>query len=215
MSKVTIETIRQKEEEFMKMKKELAELRKQVPLEQVEDYAFLDTFGNPVKLSSLFGNKNELILVHNMGTSCSYCTLWADGLNGFTPHLENQAAFVVESIDDPAIQRRFAMDRGWKFKMISSKRTSFRKDMGFASPENEPWPGVSTFVMKDGKVFRASSAFFGPGDNFCSLWDLMDLLPNKRDYENTGLDYFYFAPKMKYGQDNAPSAEQKKGDCCS
>lgn len=205
MSKITIDTIRQKEEELSKLKQELSKLRKQVPLEEVKDYEFRNASGSTTSLSNLFGNHDELIIVHNMGIGCSYCTLWADGFNGLVPHLENQAGFVVESMDPVDVQRKFAMDRGWRFTMVSSKGSSFRTDLGFAS-EDGPMPGASSFVKKNGKIYRVSSTFFGPGDNFCVLWDLMDLLPREQNYEDCGLEYFYSRPKMLYST--------QKDDCC-
>jgi hypothetical protein len=39
-------------------------------------------------------------------------------------------------------------------------------------------PGVSVFrKTDDGKITRVSKAKFGPGDNYCSIWDFFDLLP--------------------------------------
>src|SRR3954452_17194692 len=119
------------EEEIKEAKKKLAALRKRGPAEKVQDYSFKDSLGKTVRLSDLFGDKKELIVVHNMGTGCPYCTLWADGFNGLLSHLESRAAFVVSSPDDPVTQRRFANDRGWKFRMVSTQGTTFRKDMGY------------------------------------------------------------------------------------
>ena len=50
--------------------------------------------GREATLSSLFGDRGGLIVVHNMGRDCSYCTMWADGFTGLLPHLESRAAFV-------------------------------------------------------------------------------------------------------------------------
>lgn len=47
--------------------KELSELRRQLPPEPVEDVA-LQTIDGEVKLSELFGDKSDLIVVHNMGS---------------------------------------------------------------------------------------------------------------------------------------------------
>ena len=55
--------------------------------ESVEDYELIGWGNKKVRLSSLFGEKDELILVHNMGRGCPYCTMWADGFNGVLPHL--------------------------------------------------------------------------------------------------------------------------------
>jgi predicted dithiol-disulfide oxidoreductase (DUF899 family) len=159
-------------------KAKLAELRRKAPQKEVENYIFTNSFGTSSKLSDLFGTKDELILIHNMGVGCPYCTLWADGFNGVLKHLENRAAFVLESPDEVSVQRQFAADRGWKFQMVSSRGTSFRKDMGYADEKGSPMPGTSIFTKsKDGKIKRVSDTGFGPHDNYCVVWDLFDLLP--------------------------------------
>ena len=92
--------------------------------EQVDDYELLGSKNQKINLSGLFSKKKDLIVVHNMGNSCPYCTMWADGFNGLLPHLEDRAAFVVSSPDEPATQQEFARSRGWKFQMISTRETS-------------------------------------------------------------------------------------------
>ncbi len=49
--------------------------------EEVRDYEFATT-GKTVLLSELFADKDDLFVIHNMGSKCPYCTLWADGYNG-------------------------------------------------------------------------------------------------------------------------------------
>lgn len=164
------------EEELKALKKRVAELRRTVAGETVEDYPF-QTSAGPRDLSELFGDKNDLILIHNMGKQCAYCTLWADGLNGFLPHLENRAAFALASPDDPSTQQEFAKGRGWKFTLVSTQGSSFTRDMGYESDTGGQLPGVSTF-RKDasGEITRVGTAPFGPGDEFCGVWHLLDLL---------------------------------------
>ena len=169
--------IKKLEEKMMNDKAKLAKLRAKLKPEPVEDYTFKDLNGKSVKLSALFGKKNELILIHNMGSSCPYCTMWADGFNGLVHHLEDRAAFAVESADAPKTISAFKKKRGWKFNMVSSDGTSFRKDMDYADKDGDPMPGVSTFIKKGGKIYRFSDSGFGPGDNFCVTWDLFSLLP--------------------------------------
>jgi len=171
-------------------KKKLAELRRSLLKKEVTDYTFKTHDGNEIHLSELFGDSDELILVHNMGQGCVYCTLWADGFNSLLPHLENRAAFVVVSPDDYNSQKEFYSSRNWKFRMYSSHNTSFFKDMGFESENGGPLPGVSTFAKTDaGKIFRIANASFGPGDDFCSVWHMFDLLPNGNKE---------WSPKYKY-----------------
>ena len=82
------------------IKKQIRALQAEVEPEKVADYRFSTPDGT-VMLSELFGDKQELFVIHNMGKSCSYCTLWADGFNGVQQHLRDRAAFVVSSPDSP------------------------------------------------------------------------------------------------------------------
>lgn len=141
----------------------------------VADYEFRTTSGT-CHLSELFGAQDTLIVIHNMGAGCSYCTLWADGLNGVVDHLSSRAAFVVTSPDSPADQQRFAAERGWRFNMVSHAGSSFAEDMGYANGERMH-PGVSVFRRLTDGVVRVADTEFGPGDDFCSVWHLFDLLP--------------------------------------
>jgi predicted dithiol-disulfide oxidoreductase (DUF899 family) len=169
--------IKQLEKEIQTKKKQVVELKHNLGRREVKDYTFNSWDGSEVPLADLFGDRDELILIHNMGKRCAYCTLWADGLNGFLPHLENRAAFVMASPDDPETQKEFAESRGWQLKMVSYGNNSFAKEMGFLGDKNDYWPGVSTFVKDaDGKIYRSAWSYFGPGDDFCSVWPLFDLL---------------------------------------
>jgi predicted dithiol-disulfide oxidoreductase (DUF899 family) len=184
------QVINSKEKELISLKQELAALRKQLPLFKVDDYTLTSTDGDKVLLSELFGEKNELILIHNMGKSCSYCTLWADGFSGFTKHLENKAAFVLTSPDDFQTLSDYSKERGWTFKSVSTKGTTFKEDLGFKNKEGF-WPGVSVLLKEeDGTIKHYTKATFGPGDDYCSIWSLFELLPEgsgewgpKKSYE--------------------------------
>ena len=65
---------------------ELNTLRKSNPGTPVPNYSFA-TLAGEVTLLELFGEKDKLLAIHNMGQGCRYCTLWADGFNGLLPHL--------------------------------------------------------------------------------------------------------------------------------
>jgi predicted dithiol-disulfide oxidoreductase (DUF899 family) len=164
-------------------RRRIADLRQQIRSaqaaaepEQVRDYEFATPEG-PVRLSELFGAKRNLIMIHNMGASCPNCTLWADGYNGVHAHLVERAAFVVSSPDPPAVQRQFAAERGWRFRMVSHSGTTFAADMGYRSERGGWLPGVSVFRMQGGRILRVSDAPCDVGDDFCVLWHLFDLLP--------------------------------------
>lgn len=169
--------VRELESRIADLERELATLRSRVGDAPVADY-HLTGWDGPVRLSGLFADRDRLIVIHNMGLSCLYCTMWADGFNGILPYLVERAAFAVASPDDPAEQRRGAEERGWRFRMVSTRGSRFARDMGFEDDDGGPMPGVSTFVKDpDGTMRRYAMAPFGPGDRFCAVWSFVDLLP--------------------------------------
>ncbi len=168
-----------KESQIFQMQKDLASFRKQRPIEEIRDYSFVDSNNIEVRLSELFGDKRELIVIHNMGIACSHCTLWADGFNSVVGHLERRAGFVVISPDPPKVQRALARSRGWKFRMVSAQGTSFTADLGFADEKGQPDPGISTLKREPtGLMARYQRTRFCPHDNYCIVWHMLDLLPD-------------------------------------
>lgn len=163
------------EQELLEKSRRLAELKRAMPREPVRDYD-LAGWSGPVTLSSLFGGKSDLIVIHNMGKGCRYCTLWADGFNGVWRHLANRAGFVVCSPDAVDTQKAFAESRGWGFPMVSGQGSTFIQDMGFRG-EKSWMPGVSTFRRSgEGTIERVARAEFGPYDLFCGVWHLIAML---------------------------------------
>ena len=162
-------------QQIAELRSKMCELQQSVEPQRVDDYEFATTEGK-VRLSELFGDKDYLFVIHNMGASCPNCTLWADGFNGILPHIENRAAFVVASPDEPAAQQKFKGARGWGFRMVSYLDSSFARDMGYHS-DNGWLPGVSVFRKREKKIWRVSDSSFDEGDDFCTIWHLFDLLP--------------------------------------
>jgi len=189
-SKELLKEISSLELDVRRKQAKLAGLRKKLPSTESNDYIFHDKEGQEVRLSDLFGKSDELMVVHNMGKSCTGCTLWADEYNGVISHLESRVPFVVVSPDEPPVMKEFSEKRNWKFQILSSKLNSFKRDMGFENAKGNPVPGVSVFTKdKKGKIFHYSSAMFGPGDSFCAVWHYFDLLPGGRKKWNPKFSY--------------------------
>lgn len=150
-------------------------LQEAIEPEEVGDYIFRTSDGDK-SLSGLFGDKDTLFVVHNMGRSCPSCTQWADGFNGLYDHLADRAAFVISSPDEPSVQAEFAASRGWRFPIVSHAGTDFAADMGYKW-ESGWGPGVSVFQRDGDHVIRVSDAAFGPGDAFNPVWHFFDLIP--------------------------------------
>ncbi len=158
-------------------KKAVNDYRQTMPPEPVRgDYTFQMSEGS-ITLAALFEGRDDLLLIHNMGGSCAYCTMWADGYSGYLPHLTARAAFVVISPDTPEQQAKLATARGWKFNMAQDATREFTGDMGFWTEQEGWWPGVSAFHKNpDGSIVRTGYDIFGPGDDYCLPWPMFDLL---------------------------------------
>lgn len=173
------------------LKRQLSDARRNRPAEPVADHELTLPGGERARLSELFRDKDDLIVIHNMGRGCTYCTMWADGFNGVLPHLEDRASFVLVSPDAPESLIPFAASRGWMFRMVSSQGSDFTSAMGYAMPDGSVYPGVSAFRRQpDGTIVRSGKDVFGPGDDYSSPWRLFDLLSD---------GIAGWEPRMQYG----------------
>lgn len=134
--------------------------------------------GARVTLRELFAGKQDLLVIHNMGKRCPYCTLWADELSGIAHHVMDRCGLVLTTPDDPMTAGEFARGRRWNFPIASTIGTSLTKDFGFEDKDGDVLPGVTSMTLDaNGRPVRVRSAQFGPGDRFCALWHFFDLLP--------------------------------------
>jgi uncharacterized protein YndB with AHSA1/START domain/peroxiredoxin len=155
-------------------KQEIVRLRKTLPKMPVPNATLKRLDGTPVSVSELFGKTDELMIIHNMGKGCPYCTLWADHIKGFHEHMSNRAPFVLLTPDAPDVARAFAASRGWTFPIISAYGTTFIRDMGFEPEPGRAWPGMSTLKRKaDGSIERVAYTHFGPWDDFAGIWPML------------------------------------------
>lgn len=180
------------EAEIMEKAQKLARLRKAEPAVEIADYAF-ETSEGATSLSALFAGRDLLLAIHNMGQACRYCTLWADGLNGVVPHLEDAMAVVLLSKDPPETQRRLAQDRGWRFRMASHGGGAYMKEQcdmqGYGN-----CPGAVAYERKGGKILRLNRTGFGPGDLYSPIWHLLALAGIGQD-EWTPQFHYWRRPK--------------------
>lgn len=164
------------EKQIYELKEQCNELLEKLPPEEVKNYSLKTVDGNDIQLLDLFGDKDELILIHNMGPGCPYCTLWADGFKGFTPYLNERCAFWMETDKEPAELKEFSEKRGWSFNVVSSIDSGLKLELGFQKESDGKTfnlPGFSTFFKEDGKIYRHATAPFGPGDDYCGVWPML------------------------------------------
>jgi predicted dithiol-disulfide oxidoreductase (DUF899 family) len=175
------------EKQIYELTVKLNALRKGSSGDEVQNYAFA-TLDGETSLLDMFGDKDRLLLIHNMGQGCRYCTLWADGINGFLPHLESTMSVFLVSKDSPELQRSFANSRGWRYRLASHGGGDYASEQTVMEGENN-MPGTVVYERSGDKITRKNAAIFGPGDQFCSLWSLLGL---------AGLGEADWTPQYKY-----------------
>lgn len=169
------------ENQLAELRKELAKVRKQQANNKVMTSYEFSTDSENVTLLDLFGDKDDLLLIHSMGAGCSYCTVYADGINGVLDQISTRTSVALVSNDTAKRQNEFAKEREWKFKMVSALGTTFSRDMGYEPTEKEFWPGIMGFNKVGNDIILVSQAEFDPGDNFCVAWPLFSLLKSGTD----------------------------------
>ena len=62
--------------------------------------------------------------------------------------------------------------------MASVKNSSLTQDLGYYHEQGEFMPGVSVLRKQDdGSIARVADTPFGPGDSYCAVFNLFDLMP--------------------------------------
>ncbi len=164
-------------EELNAAKKKQAELLKKAAVMEVEDVGLRSLDGGDMKLSDLFGGMSDLIVIHNMGGGCRWCTLWADGFRGHAEHLMSRTAFALLTPDEPAKAKAFIEPRGWNYPVACYGDSGLSKTLGFEPEPGQYWPGFSALHKDDaGNITRVGMGIFGPGDDFCPVWPFFEQL---------------------------------------
>ena len=184
---MSIEEIRKLEQQIYDLTGELRKKQAELKPATVPDYEF-DTLSGKVTLSELFGGKDRLLVIHNMGQACRYCTLWADGINGFIPHLESALSVVLVSKDTPDTQRQLANSRRWRFRMASHGGGKYQSEQ-VAGDGMDNAPGVVCYERDGKEIVRRASSYFGPGDLYCSIWHFLGI---------AGIDVSDWTPQYSY-----------------
>ena len=190
------------EKQIFELTAKLNELRKASAGDEVRDYEF-STIDGATSLLKMFGDKKQLLLIHNMGQGCRYCTLWADGFNGFLQHLESVMSVVMVSKDPPELQRQFANSRDWRFRLASHGGGKYISEQTVMDGA-ENTPGAVVYERDGDKITRKNSCIFGPGDIYCSMWGLLGLAGLGADNWTPQYAYWKRPEKMDDGGENLP-----------
>ena len=200
MSKSDIQAL---ETQIYELSLKLHEMRKaNTDLEDVRNYGFA-TLSGETTLLDLFAGRNQLLVIHNMGQGCRYCTLWADGLNGVLDHLESALSVVLVSKDAPELQRRFANARGWRFRLASHGGGDYMSEQSVIAGQGN-MPGAVVYERDGERIVRRDSCAFGPGDLYSPVWHLLALAGIGEGADGFTPQYSYWLrpQKLDDGGDN-------------
>ena len=196
----------------MKLRRQIeavAAERRKLPLGGVvkDDYVF-DSADGPVRLSSLFEEGKDTLLVYSyvfgpqMAAPCVSCTSILDSLEGEAPHVVQRAnlAVVARSPIDRILE--FTRARGWRnLRLLSSAGNTYNRDYHGESDNGSQLPMMNVFVRRKGRIYHtyATELMFAPSDrgqdgrhvdSFWPLWNIFDLTP-----EGRGTSWY---PKLRY-----------------
>lgn len=198
-----------REKALMRERDALTEQVRSMPWEEVSvDYEF-DSESGRVRLSELFGTRNQLIVYHFMfgedwEEGCKTCSQITDVLDRTSAHLAaRDVSLVIASVAPIEKLLLFKKRMGWTTPWYSSRGTEFNADYqatvddvdedgnyyynyGMMSkyPVGEQ-PGISVFAKgPDGSIFHTYSAYARGLESFMPTYGLLDIVPKGRDEGN-------------------------------
>ena len=188
------------EKELSRRRDELSRQRRALPWVAVdEDYRF-NTVDGARSLEELFGGRSQLLVYHFMfapdwAEGCPSCSFWADNFNGIDIHLAHRdVTFLAVSRAPLDKLVGYQQRMGWTFTWASSYGSDFNADFGVTYPSSynyapmedppEELPGLSSFALRDGKVFHTYSCYARGLDAFNGTYQLLDLTPKGRDEDD-------------------------------
>jgi len=169
------------------------------------DFGFISEHG-PTHLSSLFGDKNTLLVYSMMfgphrETPCPMCTSFLISWNGTAVNLRERVSIVVTARSPIERLVEYKQQRGFaNLPFVSDLSGEYTR--AYVSPDDADVPGFSVFSMRDGNIRHfysgeTSGAMADPGQDprgapdLDPLWLMLDWTPDGR-----GTDW---RPKLDYG----------------
>lgn len=193
-----------KEKAFTRERDRLAQERRDLPWERIDQpYTFEGPDGRRT-LNELFDGHSQLVVYHFMfnpadDEGCPHCSFWADNFDGAPVHLAaRDVAFVAVSRAPYEKIHAYQERMGWHFPWYSSFGTDFNYDLGVAfspgsvdepvynlgtlAPGLEDREGLSVFYKDDAaRIFRTYSTYARGIDMINGTYQILDLVPNGRD----------------------------------
>ena len=178
----------------------VARMRRKLPLGGLapEDYVFDEGSGRQVKLSGLFRDNLDTLLIYSYmfgpqaKQPCPMCTSFLDSLEGAAMHLTQRANLAVVAKSPIDRIQQLGESRGWRrLRLLSSANNNYNRDYYGENAEGGQLPMLNVFARRKGKIYHtyATELQFMPPekgqnqrhiDMLWPLWNLLDLTPEGR-----------------------------------
>jgi predicted dithiol-disulfide oxidoreductase (DUF899 family) len=169
-----------------------------------QDFELVSETG-PIRFSSLFGDKNTLMVYSMMygperKAPCPSCTSFLSSWNGTAVNLRERCAVAVTARSPIERLVEFKKQRGFaNLPFVSDVAGDYTR--AYVSRDDADVPGLSVFVRRNGEIYHfysgeLSGAMADPGQDprggpdVDPLWLMLDLTP-----EGRGTDWY---PKLAY-----------------
>jgi predicted dithiol-disulfide oxidoreductase (DUF899 family) len=169
-----------------------------------QDFEVISEAG-PIRLSSLFGNKDTLMVYSMMygaerKAPCPMCTSFLSSWNGVAVNLRERSAIAVTARSPIERLVEYKKHRGFaNLPFVSDVSGDYTRT--YVNPSDADVPGFSVFTRRNGTVYHfysgeMSGAMADPGQDPRGapdpdpLWLMLDLTP-----EGRGIDWY---PKLEY-----------------
>jgi predicted dithiol-disulfide oxidoreductase (DUF899 family) len=197
------------ETELRREVERVARMRRKLPLggPLKEDYVFDAGAGRQVRLSELFREGKDTLLIYSymfgpkMAEPCPMCTSFLDSIEGAVDHFTQRANLAVVVKSPIARVKKIAKQRGWRrLPLLSSADNSYNIDYHGENAAGGQLPMMNVFVRRNGRVYHsyATELHFIPPDKgqnqrhidmMWPLWNMLDLTPEGRGDFFPSLDY--------------------------
>jgi len=211
-----------REKELTRLRDAVARERRELPWVKIDaDYRFDGPDGEQT-LSDLFAGRGQLLVYHFMfdpawNEACKSCSFWAESFDGAQVHINQRDTTMVAVSRAPLAKlEAFKRRMGWRFKWLSSGRSTFNRDFHVsftaadraagatynyapAAGEMSELPGLSVFAKDDkGAVYHTYSCYARGLDALNPTYQLLDLTPKGRDEDGLPFTMAWVRLKDQY-----------------
>ena len=125
-----------------------------------------------------------------------------NGVRNNNRPLSGEIDFDFVPILRPEDMRAMANNRGWRFKLASHGGGPYIQEQSVSADGNGNYPGMVCYERQGDKIFKKNLTAFGPGDLYCSFWNILSLAGENPETFTPQFSYWKRPEKMDDGGQN-------------